>query len=126
MLAVERILRFEVAATRSPTLNLVDATAETATVAVFVTDPPVPVQESVNVASLMRATDTAPLVAPLVVKFVPLQVVALVEDQVTTVSCPLVTEAGTADNIAVGAMTGVGVGAGAGVTVLAPLRGTMA
>lgn len=64
--------------------------------------PPAPVQLTVYVVVLLGETERVPDVAPLVEKLVPVQLVALVEDQVSVEDCQLAMDEGLAVRVAVG------------------------
>ncbi len=84
--------------------NLVEAGAETVTKTLWLPLPPAPVQVRVYVVLVVGETDWVPEVA-----FVPVQppeavqLVALVDDQVSVDDCPDVTEVGEAVRETVGA-----------------------
>lgn len=81
--------------------------AATVTVALFVAVPPAPVQETEYEVVDPGATETLPEIAPPVLKPVPVQEVALVDDHVRSEEFPLVIEDGDADNDAVVCVGGV-------------------
>ena len=68
--------------------------------------PPGPVQVTEYEVVLPGTTLSNPLVAPPVEKFVPVQEVAFVEDQVRVEELPWTTEVGSAVSVAVGRTAG--------------------
>lgn len=79
----------------------------TVTVADWFALPPAPVQVTVYVVDDVGETETEPEVALAVEKFVPAQLVALVELQVIVDDCPLFIDVGEAEMVAVGTAAAV-------------------
>jgi hypothetical protein len=83
-----------------------DRAGVTDTVVLLEPVPPSPVQVTEYVVELPGATALLPLVAPPVEKFVPVQDVALVEDQLSVEELPEMMDAGLAESETVGGGVG--------------------